>query len=296
MANILNGKEVAKSIEEEVAFNVSKMEEEFKVRPKLVTIMVGEDPASKTYIKMKAKACARVNIENQIINLEENVSTEEVIDIIHYLNASEDVAGILIQHPLPYSVDEQKCFDEIAIEKDIDGVNSRSFGAMAMKKPAFHSATPQAIMDILAYYNLDVSGKRAVVIGRSPILGKPVSMLLLNADATVTTCHSKTKNIEAIIKEADIVVAALGKPEFVQADWVKDGAILIDAGYNKGNIGDIDRKAYEKSSFYTPVPGGVGPVTIAEVLKNTYLAKAYSLGMLKEEKKKNPQKTRKFLD
>lgn len=266
---VLSGRVVAKEIENRVRKDVEEFYNTTGKKPLLVTIMVGNNPASATYVKMKARACARVGIENNVITLPEDTTTENLINMIHELNGINRVSGILIQHPLPRTIDEAKCFDEIAIEKDIDGVNSASFGKMTMKGNAFGSATPQAIMDILDYYHIPVEGLHAVVVGRSPILGKPVSMMLLNKNATVTICHTKTQNIEAILKTADLVVAACGQPEFIKKEWLKDGVVLMDAGYNEGNVGDISKEAYEISSAYTPVPGGVGPVTIAEVLRNT---------------------------
>ncbi len=177
---------------------------------------------------------------------------------------------ILLQHPVPSQIDEQRCFNAIAMDKDTDGVNTGSFGAMTMYLPAFKSATPLSVMALLKRYGIELSGKEAVVVGRSPILGKPVAMLLLNADATVTICHSKTKNLPEIVRRADIIVAAVGRAKFIQAGWVKEGAVLIDAGYNEGNVGDIDlENAAAKSSAYTPVPGGVGPVTIAKLIEQT---------------------------
>jgi len=176
----------------------------------------------------------------------------------------------LLQHPVPEQIDEQACFNAISLEKDVDGVNTSSFGLMAMGLPAWKSATPLAILSLLKHYNIQIEGKEAVVIGRSAILGKPVAALLLNENATVTIAHSKTVNLPEVVRRADIVVTAIGKPLFVQADWIKEGAVLIDAGYNKGNVGDMDlENCASRSSAYTPVPGGVGPVTIAMLMKQT---------------------------
>lgn len=291
-AKILSGCNVAKSIEEETRMKVDQFYKEYGRVPVLVTIMVGNDESSKTYIRMKSKACERVNIQNEIMMIpEEGMTTEELLSIIQELNGKKYISGILIQHPLPKSIDEKRCFDAIALEKDIDGVNSNSFGKMAMNgtKAAFCSATPQAILDILDYYEIPISGKHAVVVGRSPILGKPVSMMLLNRDATVTICHTKTRHIDELLKSADIVVGACGSPEFIRKEWLKEGVVLLDAGYNPGNVGDISKDAYEIASAYTPVPGGIGPVTIAEVLHNTISA-AY----LAEKKEKQYQKTLSF--
>lgn len=227
---ILDGKMLAKEIEADLYNRVKAIIEKTCVTPILATILVGNNPSSVTYVKMKGNACRRVGIEPLKIEMPENSSTDDVIDKILELNKDESVFGILLQHPVPSHIDEQKCFNSINISKDTDGVNTNSFGAMAMQLDAFKSATPLAIMSIIDYYKIDVEGKNAVVIGRSPILGKPISMLLLNANATVTICHSKTQNLPEIVKRADIVVAAVGKARFVKSGWIKEGAVLIDAG------------------------------------------------------------------
>ena len=219
-------------------------------------------------------------MESLKVDMPAATTTEELVEKIEELNRDERVHGILLQHPVPEHIDEQKCFNTISVEKDADGVNTDSFGRMTMKLDAFKSATPLSIMTILKAYNIEIAGKEAVVVGRSPILGKPVAMLLLNENATVTICHSKTKNLTEIVKRADIVVGAVGKPRFIKAEWVKDGAVLVDAGYNPGNIGDIDlENAASKSSAYTPVPGGVGPMTITSLMRQTIEAaeKAYGI-------------------
>lgn len=269
---ILNGKIVAKHIEENVKNRVDAYIEKYGNAPTLVTIMVGDNPASKMYVKMKTNACHRVGINTKQVDLE-TTTTEEMLELIDVLNNDPAISGILIQHPLPKNVDEQLCFQHISMEKDVDGVNSKSFGAMTMKEQAFGSATPSGIMTILDYYNILLEGKHAVVVGRSPILGKPIAMMLLNKNATVTICHSKTENLESILKTADIVVAACGQPKFIQKEWLKESVVIIDAGYNKGNVGDVDlERASEIASLYTPVPGGVGPVTIATLLEQTMTA------------------------
>ena len=185
------------------------------------------------------------------------------------MNADPDVYGILLQHPVPRQIDERACFDRIDPEKDVDGVGVNSLGKTALGLPGYRAATAQAIMNILNYYNIPLQGKEAVVIGRSPILGKPVAMLLLNANCTVTVTHTKTVDIDKVVRRADIVVAACGVPRFVKPEWVKPGAVVIDAGYNAGNIGDVDEGAFENASLMTPVPGGVGPVTIATLIQQT---------------------------
>ena len=270
---ILDGKVLAKEIEEDLRQRVAAIAEKTGYKPVLATVIVGDNPASVTYVKMKGNACRRVGMDSKKIELPASAATEELLGVIRDLNGDETVHGILLQHPVPGHIDEQRCFNAIAPEKDADGVNVASFGAMSMKLESFKSATPLAIMSILKRYDIETAGREAVVIGRSPILGKPVAMLLLNADATVTICHSKTKNLPDVIRRADIVVAAIGKAKFIQADWVREGAVLIDAGYNAGNVGDIDLdNAAPKSSAYTPVPGGVGPVTIIKLIEQTVMS------------------------
>ena len=266
---ILDGRAVAKHIEAEIARKIEQELASGAVRPVLATIIVGENPSSVTYVRMKGNACKRVGIEPRKVELPENTTTEELLSVIDSLNADPDVYGILLQHPVPRSIDERACFDRIAPEKDVDGVGVNSLGKTALGLPGYRAATAKAIMNILEYYKIPLQGKEAVVIGRSPILGKPVAMLLLNADCTVTVTHTKTVDIDKVVRRADIVVAACGVPRFVKPEWVKPGAVVIDAGYNAGNIGDVDEGAFENASLMTPVPGGVGPVTIATLIQQT---------------------------
>lgn len=265
----LDGKLVKKELEEQIAERSLAFYQNRGRKPKLATIMVGDNPASEMYIRMKKKACERVFIDNDIYHLE-GATTFEVMNLIERLNIDSNVDGILIQHPLPNEIDEVACFNLIKKEKDVDGVGAISFGYMTEKLPSYAPATAKAIMTILDFYRIPIEGKHAVVVGRSQILGKPVGMLLLNQNATVTICHSKSKNLEQHLANADIVVVAVGKPNFIKPSSLKDGVVVIDAGYNKGNIGDVDNNGLiEKASFYTPVPGGVGPVTIATLLEQT---------------------------
>lgn len=266
---ILDGRAVAKHIEAEIARKIEQELASGAVRPVLATIIVGENPSSVTYVRMKGNACKRVGIEPRKVELPENTTTEELLSVIDSLNADPDVYGILLQHPVPRSIDERACFDRIAPEKDVDGVGVNSLGKTALGLPGYRAATAKAIMNILEYYKIPLQGKEAVVIGRSPILGKPVAMLLLNADCTVTVTHTKTVDIDKVVRRADIVVAACGVPRFVRPEWIKPGAVVIDAGYNAGNIGDVDEGAFENASLMTPVPGGVGPVTIASLMQQT---------------------------
>lgn len=270
---ILNGKALATEIEAELSARVQKLVEKTGRTPVLATILVGDNPASVTYVTMKGKACRRVGLEPRRVEMPAETTTEELLAQIEALNQDPDVCGILLQHPVPRHIDESRCFNAIAPVKDVDGVNVASFGAVTMKQEGYRSATPGGIIRILKYYGIELAGKEVVVIGRSPILGKPVAMLLLNEDATVTIAHSKTENLPDVVRRADVVVAAVGKPRFVQADWVKEGAVLVDAGYNAGNVGDIDlENCIPKCSAYTPVPGGVGPMTICTLMEQSVKA------------------------
>ena len=269
-ALILNGKLLAANIEADLKARVERVVKATGRVPVLATIIVGENPASVTYVNMKGRACARIGLASRKVALPETITTEELIREIQKLNVDPDVCGILLQHPVPRHIDEAACFNAIAIEKDVDGVNAASFGAVSLGEKGFAAATPSGIIRILKEYGVPLAGKEAVVIGRSRILGRPVAMLLLRENATVTIAHSRTVDLSEIVRRADIVVACVGKPEFVKADWIKDGAVLIDAGYNPGNVGDIDLKnAAAKSSAYTPVPGGVGPMTICMLMEQT---------------------------
>jgi methylenetetrahydrofolate dehydrogenase (NADP+)/methenyltetrahydrofolate cyclohydrolase len=268
---ILDGKVLAKQLESELAVRVQQITQRSNGKtPVLATILVGDDPASATYVRMKGNACRRVGMESLRVVLPQATTTEELLSEIDKLNADPDVRGILLQHPVPSQIDERRCFDRISIEKDVDGVTALGFGKMAMGEPAYGSATPAGIMRLLRHYDIPIQGKHAVIIGRSPILGKPIAMMLLNANATVTICHSKTQGLSEIISSADIVVGAVGKPEFIKGKWIKTGAVVVDAGYHPGNVGDIELSAViDKSAAYTPVPGGVGPMTIATLIAQT---------------------------
>lgn len=266
---ILDGNRVATDMKEALKSRIDVLAEKGIV-PCLATILVGGDPSSATYVKMKGNACKRLGIKSIRIELPEQISTEDLITEIQKLNVDPSVHGILLQHPVPHHIDERAAFEAIRIEKDVDGVTTLGFAQNAFGFASFPSCTPAAILAIMDYYQIAVEGKHAVVIGRSPILGKPVSMMLLHRNATVTMCHSKTVDLAAMVRLADIVVAAVGKPNFVQGDWIKPGAAVLDAGYNAGNIGDVDYEACkDKASAITPVPAGVGPVTIATLLKHT---------------------------
>ena len=270
-AIVLDGKRLAKQIEEELAERVRKLQEQTQNDPPtLATILVGDDPASATYVRMKGNACKRVGMRSRQIALPAETTTQELLDQIEALNRDPDVAGILLQHPVPAQIDERQCFDAIALDKDVDGVTSLGFGRMAMGEAAYGSATPAGIMRLLHHYQIPIEGKRAVVVGRSPILGKPLAMMLLNAHATVTICHSRTRNLPEVVRQAEIVVGAVGRPEFIKGDWIAPDAVVIDAGYHPGRVGDIELEALaDTCSAYTPVPGGVGPMTIATLIAQT---------------------------
>jgi methylenetetrahydrofolate dehydrogenase (NADP+)/methenyltetrahydrofolate cyclohydrolase len=270
-ALVLDGKAYAKELETELYSRVQSLKEKTSSGPPiLATILVGSDPASATYVRMKGNACRRVGMESLSISLPQETTMQQLLSAIDDLNANPRVRGILLQHPVPHQIDERACFDRIAIEKDVDGVTSHGFGRMAMGEAAYGSATPAGIMRLLKRYGINPSGKEAVVVGRSPILGKPMAMMLLNENATVTICHSRTKNLADVVRRADILVGAVGKPEFIKADWIRDGAVVVDAGYHPGGVGDIElAPVIERVSAFTPVPGGVGPMTIGTLITQT---------------------------
>ena len=267
---ILDGKEVAQASTENLLVRVKKLNG-FGRAPKLVAVLVGDDPASSTYVNMKERACHSLGIETEIKRLSKDTSTAELIEIIIDLNHDEKVDGILLQHPVPNQIDEISCFNAIDIKKDVDGVTTQGFGNMSMGLDAFGSCTPLGIMRILDHYKINLEGINALVIGRSQILGKPMAAMLLNANATVTTAHSKTQNLVDNLKNYDLVVVAVGLPKFVSADDLKQGSILIDAGYHPTEkCGDVDMTNISNIvSAYTPVPGGVGPMTINTLMMNT---------------------------
>jgi methylenetetrahydrofolate dehydrogenase (NADP+)/methenyltetrahydrofolate cyclohydrolase len=272
---ILDGKYQASCYEDEFRAEVANLKARADdATPVLATILVGADPSSATYVRMKGEACRRIGMDSRKIEMSENTSTEELLATIDELNADENVHGILLQHPVPAQIDERACFDRIALAKDVDGVTCLGFGRMAMGESAYGSATPAGIMRLLDKYELELSGLHAVVVGRSPILGKPMALMLLNANCTVTVCHSRTKDLERHIRQADLVVGAVGIPEFIKAEWIKDGAIVVDAGYHTGGLGDIELAPLNgRVKALTPVPGGVGPMTI-----NTLIAQTLSAG------------------
>ena len=278
MAIIMDGKSVALSSEENLKMRVAALLEKKNFVPILATILVGSDPASATYVKMKGNACERIGMKSIKVELDSDTTTEELLSKIGELNSNPEVHGILLQHPVPDQIDERLCFDAIDIKKDVDGVTCLGFGNMSMGEKAFGSCTPQGIMRLLREYKIEIAGKHAVVVGRSPILGKPMAMMLLNENATVSICHSKTTNLEEHLIKADIIVGAVGIPKFIKSNWIKDGAVVIDAGYHPEKCGDIDLEGIiDRCSAYTPVPGGVGPMTINTLILQTVEACEASL-------------------
>ena len=270
MTIVLDGKSLSQFSEKDLVKRVGVIKEKTGTVPILATILVGEDPASETYVRMKGNACERIGMDSLKIELPSTSSTAELLVEISKLNKNPLVHGILLQHPVPEQINERQCFDAIALEKDVDGVTCLGFGNMSMGESAYGSCTPVGIMRLLKHYKIEISGKQAVVVGRSPILGKPMAMMLLNEHATVTVCHSKTQNLDKQILRADILVGAVGIPRFIKSDWIKENSVVIDAGYHPEKCGDIDLDQIEtKCSAYTPVPGGVGPMTINTLLMQT---------------------------
>ncbi|MFC0819894.1 bifunctional methylenetetrahydrofolate dehydrogenase/methenyltetrahydrofolate cyclohydrolase FolD [Moraxella marmotae] len=283
MATVLDGKALAASVEGELSQRVAALKAKTGRTPILATILVGDDPASATYVRMKGNACKRVGMDSIRVEMPEQTTTDELLAKIDELNANPDVHGILLQHPVPAQIDERACFDRISLAKDVDGVTCLGFGRMSMGEPAYGSCTPQGIMHLLNHYNIELEGKRAVVVGRSAILGKPMAMMLLNANCTVTICHSRTQNLAAHIGDADIVIGAVGVPELIKKDWIKPGAVVVDAGFHPtdtGGCGDIELGGIESvASAYTPVPGGVGPMTINTLIRQTVEAAEKEAGL-----------------
>lgn len=267
---IMDGKAVAQRVLDDAKARVSQIIEKIGVTPALATVLVGDDPASATYVNMKGKRCEAVGMKSLRIEMGVNTTTAQLVKTITELSNDKAINGILLQHPVPSQIDERAAFEAISPEKDVDGVTATGLGRMWLGLPGYGSCTPAGIMTLLREYDVKLEGANAVVIGRSPILGKPMAAMLCDANATVTICHSRTQNLADVVRTADIIVAAVGRPEFVKGDWVKPGAVVMDAGYNEGNVGDVDYEAaYQNASLITPVPGGVGPMTIATLISQT---------------------------
>lgn len=266
----LNGTLVASKLLADTAQRVEALKYSAGKVPCLATVLVGDDPASHTYVRMKASRCADVGIRSLGVELDTATTTEQLVAELHTLSDDDEVDGILLQHPVPRHIDERATFEAIASRKDVDGVTAASFAASALGFPGYESCTPSGILRLLDAHDITIAGKHAAVIGRSPILGLPVGMLLLRRNATVTYCHSRTPDLPDQVGRADIVVAAVGQPELIRAAWIKRGAIVVDAGYNPGNVGDVEYDAArDRAQWITPVPGGVGPMTIAVLLAQT---------------------------
>jgi len=286
-ATLIDGKKVAADLLEQTAKRVARIAAATGVQPCLATVLVGDDPASVTYTRMKRKRCEAVGMKSLKVELPAETTTGQLVDAITRLGDDAAVHGILLQHPAPDPIDERAAFEAIPAIKDVDGVTYASYAAMWFGdtipmggKAGFESCTPGGIMKLLDAYGIDPQGKRAVVVGRSAILGRPMAGLLLHRHATVTVCHSRTQDLGDVVREADIVVAAVGKPAFVRGDWIRAGAVVMDAGYNPGNVGDVDfEPAAAHASMITPVPGGVGPMTIATLIDQTATAAARQLNL-----------------
>lgn len=276
MAEIINGKELAKNIKQSLKQEVDKLKED-GIIPKLAVILVGNDEASKVYVRNKSKACNKTGIEYEEYILEETTQMDELLSLIEKLNKRADISGILLQSPLPKHLDINVAFRAIDPSKDVDGFHPMNVGKLVLGQDTFVACTPYGVMRMLEAYNINIEGKNAVIIGRSNIVGKPLVQCLLSKNATVTVCHSRTKNIEEITQKADLIVAALGKANFIKEDMVKEGCVVIDVGINRLEngklVGDVDfEQVSKKASYITPVPGGVGPMTIAMLMENVVKA------------------------
>lgn len=272
MAIILDGKELSKKIRQQVKEEVDDLKRN-GIFPKLAVIMVGEDPSSKIYVRNKSNACLETGIGYEEFLLSENTTMEELLNLINNLNNRNDIHGILLQSPIPKHLDIDLAFRTISPNKDVDGFNPVNVGKLSLNQDTFISCTPFGIIKILEEYNIEIEGKHAVIVGRSNIVGKPMAQCMLNRNATITICHSKTRDLASITRQADILICAIGVPKFITKDMVKDGAVVIDVGINRTEegkvVGDIDfEKVQEKASYITPVPGGVGPMTIAMLMAN----------------------------
>jgi len=279
-AQLIDGRAVAKRYLDATARKVAQITQATGVVPALATILVGDDPASATYVRMKHKRCGEIGMRSVLVNLPANISTAQLVNEIHRLGENPAIHGILLQHPVPGSVDRRAAFEAIPLAKDVDGVTSAALGRTILGMPTWAPCTPKGIMHLLREYQVPLDGIEAMVVGRSPILGRPMASMLSNAHAPVTLCHSRTRDLPSILKFADVLIAAVGKPHYIQGEWLKPGAVVIDAGYNEGNIGDVDFEAAAKRArLITPVPGGVGPMTIAVLLDQTADAAAQQLGV-----------------
>lgn len=278
---LMDGRSLAQRVLAEAARKAAQIKAATGITPGLATVLVGTDPASVTYTRMKRKRCQEAGMNPVRLEFPEGSTTEQIVSAVSRLGADPAIHGILVQHPVPRPVDKRAAFEAIPVAKDVDGVTSASLGRTILGMSAFGSCTPAGIMRLLREYHVELDGAYAVVIGRSPILGRPMASMLINAHATVTLCHSRTRSLPSLVRGADVVIAAVGKAHFVQGDWLKPGAVVIDAGYSAGNLGDVDfPSAVERCRLITPVPGGVGPMTIATLIDHTAEAAAQQLGVV----------------
>ena len=268
MSTILDGKKVSNEILNQIKTDMKSIDEA-KKNKKLAIFCVGDIFGSLVYSKLKKKRAEEVGMQCEVFSFENDISENEFYNKLLSVCNDTSYAGIIVQHPLPKHINEKRCLNIVPIEKDIDGLSATSFGLLAQMTPKYVPATALGIITLIEKYNINLVGEKVLVIGKSQVVGLPLSVMLLQKGATVTIAHSRTKNLQDEIKNNKIIIVAIGKPEFIKAEWIQDGQILIDAGYNDGNVGDIEKIAYEKSSFYTPVPGGVGPMTIACLLNQT---------------------------
>ena len=276
MAVIIDGKELAKKIRANLKIECEELKKK-NINSKLAVIMVGEDPASKVYVRNKSRACEDVGIKYEEYLLDSKITQKELIELIEKLNNDKTINGILLQSPIPSNLDINEAFRTISPEKDVDGFNPINVGKLVLNQDTFVSCTPYGIMKMFEEYNIDLSGKHVVILGRSNIVGKPLIQCCLQKNATVTTCHSRTKNLSDMTRQADIIISAIGQPEFLKADMVKNGVVIIDVGINRNDkgklVGDVDfENVQKKASYITPVPGGVGPMTIAMLMSNVIKA------------------------
>ncbi|MCC6484885.1 MAG: bifunctional methylenetetrahydrofolate dehydrogenase/methenyltetrahydrofolate cyclohydrolase FolD [Armatimonadetes bacterium] len=283
MATILDGSLLAKTIRTELSGEVEALQKSSGVTPRLDVVIVGDDPGSVAYVNMKRKASMAIGMHSEVHQLPADASQEHVLDLVHSLGGSGKVHGILVQHPLPRHLDEQPILDAVLVNKDVDGISTLSLGRLIVGLPGFRPCTPEGMMRLLAHYAVPIEGRTAVIVGRSIILGKPMALMLLEKHATVTICHSRTKDLADICRHADILVAAVGRAEMIKASWIKPGACVLDAGYTRfedgTHVGDVEFQATcEVASWITPVPGGVGPMTIAMLLENTIKAARRAAG------------------
>jgi methylenetetrahydrofolate dehydrogenase (NADP+) / methenyltetrahydrofolate cyclohydrolase len=276
MANIIDGKKISATIMEELKNEVSDLKNK-NITPGLAVVLVGDNPASRVYVNMKKKACAALDIYSEEHKLESDISQQTLLDLIGKLNADPKINGILVQLPLPKQIDTNLVLETISADKDVDGFHPYNVGKLVTGGSTFVPCTPYGVIKLLEYSNIELTGKEAVVVGRSNIVGKPIAMLLLQKNATVTVCHSKTKDLPAVCRRADVLIAAIGIPKMITADYIKDGAVVIDVGVNRlddGTLcGDVDYEGMkDKASMITPVPGGVGPMTITMLMYNTVVS------------------------